>query len=60
MILAAPLATALMATTSDAPMDWVYGTAAAFVFVLLIAVPAAALNARDRKRRQQQRQGSPG
>jgi uncharacterized protein YecE (DUF72 family) len=43
---------AFLATT-DAPLDWVLGTAASVVFVGLIAVPAAAMNARDRRRRQQ-------
>jgi len=41
----------LLATTSNAPMDWVLGTLASVAFVAVIAVPAAALNARDRKRR---------
>ena len=43
---------AFVAATNNAPMDWVYGTAASVVFVALIVVPAAVLNARDRKRRQ--------
>jgi hypothetical protein len=48
-----------VAAASNAPMDWVWGTVAALVFVGLIGVPAAALNARDRKRRQQQSGAAP-
>jgi len=44
---------AIVGSANNSPMDWVYGTAAAIVFVALIAIPAAALNARDRKRRQE-------
>lgn len=50
---------ALMAVTSNAPADWLWGTLGAVVFVGVIAVPAAALNARDRKRRQEQAAGAP-
>jgi ABC-type spermidine/putrescine transport system permease subunit I len=46
---------ALLASSSNAPIDWVYGGAASIVFVVVIAIPAALLNARDRKRRAQQR-----
>jgi hypothetical protein len=41
----------LMAATSNAPLDWVYGTAASVLFVAVIAVPAAVLNVRDHRRR---------
>lgn len=44
------VARALVATTSNAPMDWVYGTAASVLFVVAIAVPAAVLNSRDHRR----------
>jgi ABC-type spermidine/putrescine transport system permease subunit I len=44
----------LLGAAGNAALDWVYGTAASVVFVLLIAVPAAALNSRERRRRQQQ------
>ena len=47
--------TALLASSSSAPIDWVYGGAASIVFVAVIAIPAALLNARDRKRRTQGR-----
>jgi len=47
--------TALLASASNAPIDWVYGGLASIVFVLVIALPAAVLNSRDRKRRAQQR-----
>jgi hypothetical protein len=49
----------VVAASSNAPMNWVWGTIASVVFVGLIGVPAAALNARDRKRRQQQRAATP-
>ena len=51
--------TALLAASSSAPIDWVYGGAASIVFVGLIALPAALLNARDRKRRAQRRSSAP-
>ncbi len=44
------VAHALVATTSNAPLDWVYGTAASVLFVVVIAVPAAVLNSRDHRR----------
>jgi ABC-type spermidine/putrescine transport system permease subunit I len=47
--------TALLASSSSAPIDWVYGAAASIVFVAVIAIPAAFLNVRDRKRRAQER-----
>jgi hypothetical protein len=43
--------TALLASTSSAPIDWVYGGLASIAFVAIIAIPAAFLNVRDRKRR---------
>jgi ABC-type spermidine/putrescine transport system permease subunit I len=43
---------ALVASMSDAPLDWAVGAAASIVFVAVIAIPAAALNAREHKRRQ--------
>ena len=46
---------ALLATSSNAPLDWVYGAAASVVFVVLIAIPAAVLNSRDHKKRQRER-----
>ena len=46
---------ALLVATGGAPTDWALGTAAAVVFVAVIALPAAALNHRDRKRRQHER-----
>ena len=50
---------ALVAATSNAPLDWVYGALASIVFVVLIAVPAAILNNREHKKRQQQRPSAP-
>jgi len=50
----------LVAATSNAPMDWVWGAVASFIFVGLIAAPAAALNARERRRRQQEGAAAPG
>ena len=49
---------ALLASSSSAPIDWVYGGAASIVFVAVIAIPAALLNSRDRKRRAQERSSS--
>lgn len=43
---------ALVAATSDAPLDWVLGAAASIVFVALIAIPATVMNAREHKRHQ--------
>ena len=43
---------ALVATTSDAALDWVVGAAASIVFVALVAIPAAAMNSREHRRRQ--------
>lgn len=38
-------------TSSNAPADWVIGSAISIIFILLVAIPAGALNARERKRR---------
>jgi hypothetical protein len=55
----APLALAslgaLVASSSNAPLDWVYGTVASIIFVAAVAIPAALLNSREHKRRQRER-----
>ncbi|MDA8301746.1 MAG: hypothetical protein M0005_09415 [Actinomycetota bacterium] len=53
------VAQALVATTSNAPLDWVYGTAASVLFVVVIAVPAAVLNSRDHRRLRAERSSEP-
>lgn len=50
---------ALLATSSSAPIDWVYGALASIVFVGVIAVPAAVLNSREHKRRQREQSAAP-
>ena len=45
---------AIVATASNAPMDWVWGTVASVLFVGVIAVPAAALNNKERRERRNQ------
>ena len=45
---------ALVATASNAPMDWVWGTVASVLFVGAIAIPAAALNNKERRERRNQ------
>ena len=49
----------LLAASSSAPIDWVYGALASIVFVAVIAVPAAALNSREHKKRQREQSAAP-
>jgi hypothetical protein len=50
---------ALLAASSSAPIDWVYGALASIVFVAVVAVPAAVLNSREHKKRQRERSAAP-
>lgn len=49
----------LLAASSSAPIDWVYGALASVAFVVVIAVPAAVLNSRDHKKRRRERSAAP-
>jgi hypothetical protein len=51
----ADLSGLLAATSSGAPLDWVYGGLASIVFVVIVALPAAFLNSREHKKRQRER-----
>jgi hypothetical protein len=51
--------TGLLAASSSAPADWVYGALASIVFVVVIAVPAAWLNSREHKKRQREQSAAP-
>jgi ABC-type spermidine/putrescine transport system permease subunit I len=52
--------TTLLAAASNAPEDWLLGTAASLAFIAAVGIPALALNARERKRHQEEAGGGGG